>query len=83
MALTETTTLRVPIELRDEIARLAKAQGTTMLDVVTDAIHRLSRDHWWSSVHVALDEMSEQDAATYRAEATQLDAAAANDLDAG
>ena len=46
----QTTTLRVPTALRDEISRLAEQRGTTMLEVVTDAVHRLSRDEWWSSV---------------------------------
>ena len=48
-------TLRVPCELRDEIARIAELRGTTMLEVVTDAVHRLGRDEWWSSVRDALD----------------------------
>jgi predicted DNA-binding protein len=44
MATAETTTLRVPVELRDEIARLAEERGSTMLEVVTDAVHSLTRD---------------------------------------
>jgi hypothetical protein len=80
MAPAETTTLRVPVELRDEIARLAEDRGTTMLDVVTDAIHRLTRDQWWDTVHDMLDEMTPEDAAEYQAGARQLDAAAADGL---
>ena len=41
MAPTETTTLRVPVRLRDEIARLAEARGSTMLDIVTDNTQRV------------------------------------------
>ena len=81
MALSETTTLRVPIELRDEISRLAKQRGTTMLDVVTDAVHHLGREEWWSSVHGALDRLSDPEAASYQAESRRLDAAAADGLD--
>jgi hypothetical protein len=73
----ETTTLRVPVELRNEIARLAEERGSTMLDVVTDAIHRLTRDQWWDSVHAAVDDMTPEDVAAYRLEADQLDRAAA------
>lgn len=81
MALSQTTTLRVPVELRDEISRLAKQRGTTMLDVVTDAVHRLGRDEWWSSVRGALDGLSDADAASYQAESRRLGAAAADGLD--
>jgi arylsulfatase A-like enzyme len=80
MAPAETTTLRVPVELRDEIARLAEKRGTTMLDVVTDAIHRLTRDQWWDTVHDMLDEMTPEEAAEYQAGTRQLDAAAADGL---
>lgn len=81
MALSQTTTLRVPVELRDEISRLAKQRGTTMLDVVTDAVHRLGREEWWSSVRGALDGLSDADAAAYQAESRRLGAAAADGLD--
>ena len=81
MALSQTTTLRVPTELRDEISRLAKQRGTTMLDVVTDAVHRLGRDEWWLSVRGALDGLSDAEAALYRAEIRRLEAAAADGLD--
>lgn len=45
--------------MRDEVSRLAKQRGTTMLDVVTEAVHQLSREEWWSSVHGAFDELSD------------------------
>lgn len=80
MATGETTTLRVPVELRNEIARIAEQRGTTMLDVVADAIHRLSRDEWWATVHAAFDQMSDDEAADYRREADVLDNAAADGL---
>ena len=80
MALSQTTTLRVPTELRDEISRLAKQRGTTMVDVVTDAVHRLGRDEWWSAARGALDELSNAEVASYQAEGRRLDAAAADGL---
>lgn len=81
MALSQTTTLRVPTELRDEISRLAKRRGTTMVDVVTDAVRRLGREEWWSSVREALDGMNEGDVASYQTESRMLDAAAGDGLD--
>lgn len=81
MAPSGTTTLRVPTELRDEISRLAQQRGTTMLDVVADAVHRLGREEWWSSVRGSLDALSEADAASYCAESCRFDAAAADGLD--
>jgi predicted transcriptional regulator len=78
-----TTTLRVPVDLRDEIARLAEERGTTMLEVVADAIHRLTRDEWWADVHDALDGLQPEEAEGYRQEADRLDGAAADGLDGG
>lgn len=83
MAPTETTTLRVPVQLRDEIARLADERGTTMLDVVTDAVHRLTRDQWWDGVHDAIDAMAPGEVGSYRAESDRLDSVAADGLRAG
>ena len=80
MALSQTTTLRVSIELRDEISRLAKQRGTTMLDVVTDAVHRLGREEWWSTVRGALDGLDDVGATSYHAESRELEAAAADGL---
>ena len=81
MSPSRTTTLRVPIELRDEISRLAERRGTTMLDVVTDAVLRLGRDEWWSSVRGALDDLSAANVAGYQSESRGLDAAAADGID--
>jgi predicted transcriptional regulator len=80
VAPSQTTTLRVPTELRDEIARLAETRGTTMLQVVTDAIHQLTREEWWGTVHEALDAMTPGEAAEYHAETDRLDRAAADGL---
>ena len=81
MALTPTTTLRVPTELRDEIARLAEQRSTSMQQVVAEAVHRLGRDEWWTSVRDALDDLSSEQAASYQAEVRRLDAASADGLD--
>ncbi|MCY3924011.1 MAG: hypothetical protein OXG52_00645 [bacterium] len=77
----KTTTLRISTDLRDEISRLAEHRGTTMVDVVTDAVHRLGREEWWLSVHGALDDLTGAETASYRAESRKLEAAAADGLD--
>ena len=81
MAPAETTTLRVPIALRDEIAHIAHQRGSTMLEVVTDAVHRLRRDEWWLAVQVALD-ASKSDVEAH-AETRILDHASSDGLDVG
>lgn len=80
MATSETTTLRVPVQLRDEIAQLAEKRGSTMVDVVTDAIQRLTREQWWDRVHDAIDAMSPDQVDSYRAESEKLDTSAADGL---
>ncbi len=78
---TATTTLRVPRAIRDEIARLAERRRTTMVEVVTEAVHLLGRHEWWASVRHALDEMSPEQTAQYQAESRLWDAALADGLD--
>ncbi len=85
MALSKTTTkpsttLRVPYELRDEIARIAERRGTSMLEVVADAVHQLEVADWWSSVGSALDDLAPSDVTAYRDEANQMEAAAMDGL---
>ena len=52
-----------------------------MVAVVTDAVHLLGRDEWWSSVRDALDKMTPADIAGYQAESQLWDPAAADGLD--
>lgn len=83
MTLSQTTTLRVPTELRDEISRLAKQRGTTMVDVVADAVHRLGRDEWWLAARRALDGLSDTEVHSYLTESRGLDVAASDGLNGG
>ena len=73
MAPTQTTTLRVPVELRDEIAALAEDQGTTLLEVVTRAVAQLKREQFWEMVHQQMDAMPADELSAYQAETNQLD----------
>ena len=52
-----------------------------MLEVVMDAVHRLGRDEWWSSVRNALDGLNPSAVADYQGESRQMDAALADGLD--
>lgn len=80
LAPAKATTLRVPVALRDEIARLARGRGTTMVDVVAQAVHRLANDQWWADVREALDSMGPAGVAPLRAETVGLDGASADGL---
>lgn len=73
--------MRVPSELRDEIAWIAEQRGTSMVDVVADAVHQLGRDEWWSSVRDALDDLAPSEVDAYQTESRRLDAAAIDGLD--
>jgi len=77
MAPTKTTTLRLSTELRDEIARLASAHNSSMVDVVAQAIEELKRQHWWNDVQSSLNELD----AGYVAEGRVLDTAAGDGLE--
>ena len=81
MAPSRSTTLRVPVELRDEIARIARQRGSTLVEVVSDAVHRLERDEWWSTVHEALDGWGPQDVESYRSDHRRLDITASDGMD--
>lgn len=54
-----------------------------MLEVVADAVHRLGRDEWWSTVRIALDDMTAAGARGYQAESQGLDGVSADGLDGG
>lgn len=71
----------MPAELRNEVAEIAERRGSSMLDVVVDAVHQLRRDEWWSSVHHSLDQMSTSEARSYAAERDGLSGSTADGLD--
>ncbi len=73
MATTESTTLRVPTALRDQIAQMAAERESTMLDVVTDAVAHLAREQWWAQVHDSLDSWSSDDVIAYRTAAASTE----------
>ncbi len=51
-----------------------------MVDVVADAVHRLGRDEWWSSVRDALEDLAPSEVDAYQMESRRLDAAAIDGL---
>ena len=80
MAPTPTTTLRLPVALRDEIARLADERESTLLEVVTDAVAQLKRDQWWAQVHEELETMTPAELAEYQADVETLGATSSDGL---
>ena len=52
-----------------------------MVGVVTDPVHLLGHDEWWSLVRNSLDEMTPAEVAEYQAESRLWDAASADGLD--
>jgi len=52
-----------------------------MIDVVSDAVHRLDRDEWWKSVHDALNVMTASEVSSYLAESQALGVTFADGLD--
>ncbi len=80
MAPTPTTTLRLPVALRDEIARLADERESTLLDVVADAVARLKRDQWWAQVHEELETITPAELGDYHADAERRDVTTADGL---
>lgn len=83
VATTETTTLRVPVALRNEVARLARVRGTTMLVVVTDAVEELRRSQWWASLHAELEALDDGDIAGHVTETGILDHASGDGIGDG
>ncbi len=51
-----------------------------MVEVVSDAIHRLERDDWWASVHTALNDMSPSASESYENEIQTLDGTSSDGL---
>ncbi len=51
-----------------------------MVDVVADAVHRLGREEWWSSVRDALEDLAPSEVDAYQMESRRLDAAAIDGL---
>jgi predicted transcriptional regulator len=80
MSTQPTTTLRVPLQLRDEIARLAEERGASMAEVVGQAVARLTRDDWWSAVYQSLERWGPDEAGSYQREGGAYNASVADGL---
>ena len=52
-----------------------------MVGVVTDPVHLLGRDEWWSLARNSLHEMTPAEVAEYQAESRLWSAASVDDLD--
>ncbi len=80
MATSETTTLRVPTSLRDEIAQIARSRDTSMVDVVAEAVAHLRREQWWVGVHESLDSLADDETPASSIETADYDGTLADGL---
>ncbi len=56
-----TTTIKVDSAIRDRLAHLARARGTTMSALLSDVAERLETEQRWSDIEVAYERMQHQD----------------------
>ena len=56
-----TTTIKVDSAIRDRLAHLARARGTTMGTLLSDVVERLETEHRWSDIEAAYQRMQRED----------------------
>jgi predicted transcriptional regulator len=61
----EITTIKVPRELRDRLARLARERRVTMAQVLEGAVRRLEREAFHARVHADLTRLRDEDPAEW------------------
>lgn len=75
-----TTTLKVDKAVRDRLAGVAKARGTTMVALLADIAARLEAEQRWADIHAAYERLQREDPegwAEYTAELAEWDAGTA------
>jgi hypothetical protein len=75
-----TVMIRVDERVRDTAARLAREKNTTIAEVVSAAIERARRDHFWDRVHASYAALSPEELAGDAAERALWDATLADGL---
>lgn len=76
-----TVMIRVDERVRDTAAQLARDQNTTIAEVVSAAIERARRDHFWDRVHAGYAALSPEELAEDAAERAMMDGSLADGLD--
>ena len=56
-----TTTIKVDSAIRDRLAHLARARGTTMGTLLSDVVERLEAEQRWSEIEAAYVRMQRED----------------------
>lgn len=56
-----TTTIKVDSTIRDRLAHLARARGTTMGALLSDVTARLETEQRWSDIEAAYERMQRED----------------------
>jgi hypothetical protein len=56
-----TTTIKVDSAVRDRLAQLARARGTTMSALLSDVAEQLETEQRWSDIEAAYQRMQHQD----------------------
>jgi outer membrane PBP1 activator LpoA protein len=76
-----TVMIRVDEQVRDTAARLSREQNTTIAEVVSAAIERARREHFWNRVHASYAALSPEELAADAAERALMDGSLADGLD--
>jgi len=76
-----TVMIRVDEQVRDTAAWLAREQHTTIAEVVSTAIERARRDHFWNRVHAGYAALSPEELAADAVERSLMDGSLADGLD--
>ena len=74
----EVTTIKVPRQLRDRVAQLARHRRATMADVLDEAVGRLEQDVFFARMRDQLVRLHDEDPReweSYRSEATEWEQA--------
>jgi predicted transcriptional regulator len=75
-----TTTIKVDSAVRDRLAHVAKARGTTMVALLADVADQLETEQRWVEIHTAYERFQRDDPegwAEYTAELADWDAGTA------
>ncbi|HEY2764794.1 MAG TPA: hypothetical protein VGJ13_12405 [Pseudonocardiaceae bacterium] len=75
-----TTTIKVESAVRDRLAQLARARGTTMGALLSEVVERLETEQRWSDIEAGYERMRREDPdgwAEYLSELTEWDAGTA------
>lgn len=68
-----TTTLKVDTAIRDRLASVAKARGTTMVALLAEVADRLAVEQRWLDIHAAYERLRHDDPSGWTEYTAELD----------